>query len=247
MKTKRCTMPCVLTALLVLALFASPQKARAEEGIALLTGLTGRVETARSDGETWRRAEIGLTLRAGDRLRTGDGAKATLLLGDGRTLHVLPNSVVSVSAEMGREKSSSSGVSNAMRSLWNALVSKFNESRDIDVTTGVVGTVRGPKRPLTDAALSDDEEKQLAEQVSGLEVANVDSVSRLIMLAVMYEGAKQYARAEENYLEAIELSPLEGRLYDTLGSLYARLGQKEKFNDLKERKQKVIDRPKESP
>jgi hypothetical protein len=37
------------------------------------------------------------------------------------------------------------------------------------------------------------------------------------------------------------LSPGEGRLYDALGSLYAHLGQKEKYNELKDRKKKMVN------
>jgi tetratricopeptide (TPR) repeat protein len=240
MSMNRRSMTCVWTALLLLALLASPQKASAEEGVAIVTGITGGVETARAGEETWRRAEIGLAFRAGDRLRTSDGASATLLLGNGHKLSVLPNSMLSFSAEMGGEKGAASGAGRALKGLWGALVSKFSDSKDISAAKGVVGTVRGPKKLIADTALADDDESQLSEQVAEVEGVDIDDLSRHLMLGVLYERAKQFARAEENYLKAIDLSPGEGRLYDTLGSLYARLGQKDKFNDLKERKKKAI-------
>jgi tetratricopeptide (TPR) repeat protein len=233
-------MSCIYTAFVFLALLANPQKAVADEGIAILTGITGGVETARAGETSWRQAEVGLSLDTGDRLRTGEGAKATVLLSDGRTFSVLPNSVVNISTEMPGQKGFSSGLGNVMRVLWSALVGKFNESRDISVTKGVVGTIRGPKKALVDAELSEDQERNLAQQVAEVEAMDIDAVSQHLIFAVLYEEAKQYARAEEHYSKAIELNPTEGRLYDTLGSLYARLGQKEKFYELKAQKAKVV-------
>jgi hypothetical protein len=232
--------PLLAYAFIVLAPLAFPHRVVAEDSVAILTGLKGAVESSRSGEGGWRKAEIGLTLRAGDKLRTGDAAAATLLLANGRKLSVLPNSIVDFFPEMGRDKGDQSGVGKAAKGLWNALVGKFSESRDISVAKGVVGTTRAPRRLVGDGTLSEDEQRQLGEQVSDLETMEIDEVSRHLLLAVLFEGAKQYARAEANYIAAIELSPAEGRLYDTLGSLYTRLGQKEKLNDLKEQKKKMV-------
>jgi tetratricopeptide (TPR) repeat protein len=212
----------------------------AEGGVAIVTGISGKVETARAGQETWRRAEVGLSLLMGDRLRTAEGATATLLLGNGQKLNVLPNSIVNVSAEMGKGGGRSSGVGKALKGLWSALAGKFDESKDISAAKGVVGTLRGPKKPLADAALSEEDKAQLAEQVTELEALDADAVSQNLLLAVAYEGAKQYARAEASYLKAIGADPGEGRLYDALGSLYTHLGQKEKLDALKEQKRKMV-------
>jgi tetratricopeptide (TPR) repeat protein len=213
-----------------------PLRAAAEDGVAVVTAATGMVEASRAGNTAWSRAGTGLVLYAGDRLRTGDGAKATLLLGSGKNLAVLPNSLVTFTAEMGAGGGAESGLARTLKNLWNAVVGKFSEAKDISVAKGVVANVRGPKRPIKDTKLSEAEAAELEGMEKDLEALQIDGSTTHFLLAVLYEQKQQYARAETSYLKAIELDPLQGRLYDALGPLYVEFGQKEKLEDLRERK-----------
>jgi hypothetical protein len=226
----------VVAAAVVLLGVSGPQHPlSAEDAVAILTGLKGTVEAAHADEGTWKKAEIGLLLQVGDTLRTGDGSTVTLLLANGKKLNVFARSTVDFSPEMAGGAAGRA----AFKALWTAMVGKFSESRDI--TRGVVGTTRGPKKALVDAPLADAEQAELSAQVDEVEAADVDETSRSLMLGVLFEGARQYERAEARYRQAIEGSPAEGRLYDALGSLYFRLGQKEKLSELREEKKKAAD------
>lgn len=159
-------------------------------------------------------------LYAGDRLRTGDGAKATLLLGSGKNLVVLPNSLVTFTAEMGAGSGAESGLAKVLKGLWNAVAGKFSEPKDISVAKGVTALKRKPKQPIKDATLSEDAAAELAGQVKDLEAMQIDDPSIQLMLAVLFEQKKQYDRAWGSYLKAIELDPVQGLFYDALGALY---------------------------
>lgn len=213
-----------------------PALAAADDGVAILTAAAGSVEGCRTNATTWFKAGTGVVLYAGDRLRTGDGGKAALLLGSGKNLAVLPNSLVTFTAEMGAGGGMESGMAKVLKGLWNAVVGKFSEAKDISVAKGVVGTVRGPKRPIKDVKLSEEAAAELAGQVKDLEAMQIDDPSIQLLLAVLFEQKKQYDRAWTSYLKAIELDPRQGRLYDALGALYVELGQKELLENLKERK-----------
>ena len=224
--------------LVFLTLSAAAQSAAATGGVALILNAKGSVEAQAAGSSSWRPAAVGASLQAGDSLRTGDDSSAILILRNDERIRVMPNASVSLRKETGKP-------SGAAGALWQSLLAKFGQARDISAAKGTVGTTRQSASVLLDAELDEAARSDLEEAIAALlpdaAGGNADDESSLhLMAAVLYEGAGQLAHAEAEYLAAIEANPREGRLYDVLGALYANAKASDKFFELKERKARAL-------
>jgi hypothetical protein len=224
------------------ACISTADGAAAAEGggpLALVAEVRGEVEVYLSDEDVWAPAEAGMDLFDGDRIRTGRGSSALLLLVSGETVRVPEKSSVDFSAPSGEHPSA---LSVMLRGLWEAVARKFVDAQDAEVASGLVGALRGPEEEgdLVDRELAPGERERLEQELGLLEEHPGRAAAWFMLQGILCERYHQYASAESAYLRAIELSPGEAYLYDMLMDLYLEAGARDRLERARRLKRKAL-------
>lgn len=211
-------------------ILAAGVAAAAENGgpLALVAEVKGEVELYLAAEDAWVTAGVGMDLFDGDRIRTGRGSSALLLLVSGETVRVPEKSLVDFSAPSGEHSSALGGL---LRGLWDGIARKFVDARDAEVASGLVGALRGPgeEGALADRELTPAERERLEREIGLLEEHLGGGTDRFMLQGILYEAYRQLASAESAYLRAIELSPGEAHLHDLLLDLYLEAGARDRL------------------
>jgi hypothetical protein len=213
---------------ILLAAAAQVQARETDEPLALVAEITNQVDLYLAEDDLWVSAEVGMDVFEGDEIRTGRSSGALLLLSSGETLRVPEKSSICFSSP---ERDISSVLRTLLGGLWGAIARKFVDAEDAEVTSGLVGAIRGETEQgeLCDHELSADQTAQLERERASLE-ENLDGGStRSLLMGILYEQHRQYLSAERAYLAAIRQSPQETRLYDLLLDLYLEAGAHDKL------------------
>jgi tetratricopeptide (TPR) repeat protein len=213
-----------------------------EDALAMVMDVKNQAEVERSEDGGWVAAEVGMDIRLGDRLRTGDDSRVVLLLANGTTMNIHENSAVSFSEDMGGGSASSPGFGTFLHGMWQAIADKFIDTEYADVASGRIGAIRGTPEDeeVLDALLTGDDKTELQRQVDILNQQMGDEGSRMLLMGILYEKYEQYASAEAAYKRAIEISPKEEILYDMLVDLYLEAGALARMKEVREKKEALF-------
>jgi hypothetical protein len=228
----------------MLGLWAPPESSAQDAGagaLALVAEINGRVELYLSDAREWVPAEVGMDVFEGDMIRTGKDSGVKLLMRSGQTLRIHEKSSISFSAQMGEGPSALGGL---FRGLWDVIARKFINSEEADVASGLVGAVRGTAEEgaVENEELSAGDRESMEKELDLIDSYLEESSARSMLQGILFEKYRQYARAEEAYLNAVEYDPADAYLYDLLLDLYLETGAVEKLEKMKKVKEEALNR-----
>lgn len=125
------------------------------------TAITLEGEVSYEDGGNWEPVALGQLLGAGDQVRTGESSSLHLVLADGSSLVLGPNTEATLK-DLGPGGPGSSTVITLLKGLLNAMVEKLGPDASFEVQTGnAVAAVKGTDFEVSTA--SDDTAVTVAE------------------------------------------------------------------------------------
>ncbi len=111
---------------------------------ATLVSVTGKVEVERGTPPVWRAAHAGDALAAGERIRTGAGARAELRLGDQRTARLYERSLLRIGGEVAKSGAVRSVELDAGASLFDLVRRALDDEFDVR-TPEIIVSVKGTR------------------------------------------------------------------------------------------------------
>ena len=138
----------LLTAFSAVPAFAKPGtavKSKAEKGIGTLFVKNGRVELLRSGKTKWIKAQKGILLFEGDRIKTRELARAAVILDDGSIIRLNENSDLLFKVKQAKKQKR---LKLLMGHLW-AKIRKLDRGQELEIETpSAVAAIKGTELEL---------------------------------------------------------------------------------------------------
>jgi len=179
-------------------------------------------------------AETGFNLNPGDMVTTGEDGSALILLSDGTSLDLFPNSrLVVPDSEAGDDTRD-----NLLARLWLSIKGKFSDVEYTSAHAGSVGALRSSdeEEQIFNDDLPGIQREELLEITGSISEEGLSAKTASQLTALVYEEYGQYKDAEEIYLFLIDRNPGDLIFYDMLIDLYFKIefyGHASKLIELK--------------